>query len=188
MTDASPYAPMPSCEATQAQAIFAGGCFWCMQPPFDQCPGVIRSVVGYCGGQLERPSYQQVCAGNSGHLESILVIYDPQVVSYAELIALFWRTIDPTQADGQFADRGSHYHTAIFVATAEERAIAEEAKAALAASGMFQAPIATRIREATPFYPAEEYHQQYYRKQMAHYQAYKEGSGRGPFLRRTWGA
>ncbi|TVR47341.1 MAG: peptide-methionine (S)-S-oxide reductase [Planctomycetota bacterium] len=181
MTSAPP--PLPP---GHASAVFAGGCFWCMQPPFDETAGVLATYAGYCGGHLPNPSYEQVCAGGSGHLESVLVIYDPQRVSYAELIEVFWRSIDPTQGDGQFADRAGHYLSAIFVADDEQRQIAEAAKATLAESGIFNRPIATQILAAAPFYLAEDYHQHYYRKQVAHYQAYKEGSGRGPFLRRVW--
>lgn len=181
------YANLPPIGPGQHSAIFAGGCFWCMQAPFDQTPGVIATVVGYCGGHIERPSYEQVCAGGSGHLESILVVFDPQVVSYAQLIDVFWRCIDPTQDDGQFADRAGHYLSAIMVADEDQRQAAEQSKAALAASGLFTQPIATQIILAQQFYPAEEYHQHYYRKQQAHYQAYSEGSGRAPFLRRVWG-
>ncbi|TVR08096.1 MAG: peptide-methionine (S)-S-oxide reductase [Planctomycetota bacterium] len=180
------YASIPELPPLARQATFAGGCFWCMQPPFDACPGVIHTLVGYCGGSVERPSYQAVCSGSTGHLESILVQYSPQEVSYTELLDIFWRSIDPTQADGQFADRGSHYHSAIFVGNEEERAIAEASRDSLQASGIFRDPITTRIVDAAPFYPAETYHQNYYRNNSLHYNAYKEGSGRGPFLRRVW--
>ena len=178
---------LPQVSSNHAQAVFAGGCFWCMQPPFDASEGVIATCVGFAGGTSPNPSYEQVCAGGTGHLEAVFVVYDPAVICYEQLIDIFWRSIDPTQTDGQFGDRASHYLTAILVASEDERAIAKASKDKLAASGIFAAPIATQIVDATPFYPAEEYHQQYYLKQQAHYAAYKEGSGRGPFLRKTWG-
>lgn len=187
MSDSS-YASIPDLPPGAQQAVFAGGCFWCMQPPFDATPGVLATRAGYCGGSVERPSYEAVCAGDTGHLEAVLVQYDPQQVSYPQLLEVFWRSIDPTQADGQFADRGSHYHSAIFVANDEERRQAEASRQALADSGTFTAPITTRILDAAPFYPAESYHQDYYRRNSLHYNAYKEGSGRGPFLRRVWGS
>ena len=169
-------AQIPAIDPAHRTAIFAGGCFWCMQPPYDATPGVIATVVGFAGGKVENPSYEQVCAGGTGHLEAVLVIYDPEQISYADLVEIFWRSIDPTQTDGQFGDRASHYLTAILVANEEERAVAEQSKQALADSGYFDKPIASAIIDSTPFYPAEEYHQKYYLKQQAHYQAYKEGS------------
>ncbi|HXH72627.1 MAG TPA: peptide-methionine (S)-S-oxide reductase MsrA [Mariprofundaceae bacterium] len=169
------------------QAVFAGGCFWCMQPPFDQAPGVLATEVGYSGGNVPSPTYEQVCRGDTGHLEVIRVTYDPGQISYAELLEIFWRNIDPTQSDGQFADRGPQYRTAIFVSNAEERRLAESSKASLQASGKFAAPLATEIRDSAPFYPAEDDHQHYYRKNTLHYQLYKKGSGRAGFIERYWG-
>lgn len=180
-------AELPPLETGQARTIFAGGCFWCMQPPFDATEGVIATAVGFAGGSIPNPSYEQVCAGGTGHLEAVYVVYDPAIITYEALIDIFWRSIDPTQTDGQFGDRASHYLTAILVASETERQIAQASKERLAASKIFNAPIATEIIDSTPFYPAEEYHQKYYLKQQAHYASYKESSGRGPFLRKTWG-
>jgi peptide methionine sulfoxide reductase msrA/msrB len=168
-------------------AIFAGGCFWCMQPPFDRTKGVVETVVGYSGGDEVNPTYDQVSNKRTGHREVVRVTYDPAQVSYAELLEVFWRSIDPTQANGQFADIGLPYQTAIFVANEEERRIAEESKQKLAASGKFQKPIAVPILAAKQFWPAEDYHQKYYLKNPTHYKAYYVGSGRGPFLEKTWG-
>lgn len=173
--------------AEPGRAVFAGGCFWCMQPPFDNTPGVLATEVGYCGGSLPNPTYDEVSRGDSGHLEAVRVIYDPAEVSYAELLEVFWHNIDPTQGDGQFADRGPQYRTAIFVSNAEERQQAEMSKARLQASGKFQSPVVTEIREAATFFPAEDYHQEYYRKNAVHYQLYKRGSGRAGFIEKTWG-
>lgn len=176
-----------SIAAESAEAVFAGGCFWCMQPPFDNTPGVTKTETGYSGGDVPNPTYEQVSRGNTGHLEAIRVTYDPALVSYATLLDVFWHNIDPTQGDGQFADRGPQYHTAIFVANETERRLAEASKAKLAASGKFDAPIVTQIRDAAPFYPAEEDHQAYYRKNPLHYELYKRGSGRAGFIERQWG-
>ena len=168
-------------------AIFSGGCFWCMQPAFDKLPGVHATVVGYTGGSVANPTYEQVTSGKTGHRESIKVVYDPTKVSYEKLLQAFWHTIDPTQTDGQFADRGSHYLTAIFVKDDEQRRLAEASKMELAKSGKFQKPIATEILSAGEFYPAEDYHQAYYKKNALHYNSYKVGSGRAGYLERTWG-
>lgn len=167
-------------------AIFGGGCFWCMEPPFEQVDGVLEVMAGYSGGDEENPSYDQVSAGLTGHLEAVRVIYDPSVVSYNDLVDIFWRQIDPTDDGGQFADRGNHYRTAIFVTDEEQRRIAEASKQALDKSGMFDRPVVTRILPAKTFYPAEEYHQDYYLKNVLHYAAYKRGSGRAGFLEETW--
>jgi len=167
-------------------AIFAGGCFWCMQPPFDNAKGVVATEVGYTGGKGANPTYAQVSTGTTGHYEAIRVTYDPKRIAYAELLEIFWHNIDPTDGNGQFADRGSQYHTAVFVNNAEERRLAEESKAKLAASGKFVRPIITPILPAAPFYAAEEYHQGFYRKESGHYQRYKKGSGRADFIERHW--
>ncbi len=169
------------------QAYFAGGCFWCMQPAFDRTPGVLRTAVGFTGGSSVNPSYEQVCTGNTGHFEAIEVEYDPAVVYFGDLIDVFWRNIDPTQVDGQFADRGSHYRTAIFYNDAEEQELAEASVRELDESGKFAAPIATMILPAKPFYPADDYHQRYYQKSAAHYESYKHGSGRAGFIQKNWG-
>jgi len=167
-------------------AVFGGGCFWCMEPPFEQLDGVVDVMAGYSGGDEKNPTYQKVSSGRTDHVESVLVIYDPSKITYKELLDTFWRYVDPTDPGGQFADRGDHYKTAIFYNDQEELAIAERSKEELAASGIFSQPIATAIRPAKPFYPAEEYHQDYYKKNVVHYEAYKVGSGRAGFLENTW--
>lgn len=167
-------------------AIFGGGCFWCMEPPFEQLEGVIEVTAGYSGGDEVNPTYEQVSSGRTSHFEAVQVVYDPAKISYQQLVEVFWRQIDPTDGGGQFADRGKHYRTAIFYSTDEQKKIAEESKAALDASGMFEKPVATMILPAKPFYAAEEYHQDYYRKNVLHYSAYKVGSGRAGFIERTW--
>lgn len=167
-------------------ATFAGGCFWCLQPAFDARAGVVSTQVGYCGGSVPHPSYEQVCSGGTGHLEAIEVRYDPGLVSYEALLDVFWRQIDPTQDDGQFADRGSQYRTAVFYHDEAQRRAAEASRQALGASGRFERPIATAILPAAAFYPAEEHHQKYYRKRSAGYKAYRAGSGRQAFIERAW--
>ena len=167
-------------------ATFAGGCFWCMQPPFDHLPGIVKTTVGYTGGQIANPTYEQVCTGKTGHIEAIQVEYDPQKVSYEALLKVFWHNINPTTRDGQFADRGTQYRTVIYTHTPEQKKAAQASKAALEASGKFKEPIATTIEPAKTFYPAEEYHQCYYKRNPTHYEAYKEGSGRADYIRRTW--
>jgi peptide methionine sulfoxide reductase msrA/msrB len=169
-------------------ATFAGGCFWCMQPPFEHIDGVSKVVAGYTGGTVANPTYEQVCSGRTGHLEAVEVRFDPSRVSYAQLLEVFWRNVDPTDAGGQFADRGHQYQTAIFVHSDEQRRVAEESKTALAESGRFSRPIMTRIVKAEHFYPAEEYHQSYYKKNTSHYNRYKKGSGRSDFLIKLWGS
>lgn len=169
------------------KATFAGGCFWCMQPPFDAKEGVISTVVGYSGGQTDNPTYEAVSTGRTGHLEAIEVTYDPQKVSFTELVDIFWRQIDPTQADGQFADRGQQYTSAIFYQDDEEKKIAELSKKNLVNSGLFDKPIVTAVLPVKKFWPAEEYHQKYYLKKTFHYKMYKQGSGREAFIERKWG-
>jgi methionine-S-sulfoxide reductase len=168
-------------------ATFAGGCFWCMQPPFDKTRGVVSTVVGYTGGKEKNPTYEQVSSGRTGHRESIQVTFDPAQVTYEQLVDVFWHNINPTQADGQFADIGAQYRTAVFYRSEEQKRIAEESKAKLGKSGKFSKPIAAEILPEGPFYPAEEYHQKYYQKNPEHYRSYAVGSGRYPFLERTWG-
>lgn len=172
--------------STHKTAVFGGGCFWCMEPPFEQLDGVVEVKAGYSGGEEENPTYEQVSSGRTGHIESVRVVYDPEKISFKELLDTFWRYVDPTDPGGQFADRGDHYKTAIFYNNTEEKKIAEQSRAELEASGVFNKPIATAIRPAQPFYPAEEYHQDYYKKNVFHYEAYKVGSGRAGFLERTW--
>jgi len=168
------------------EIVLGGGCFWCMEPPFEKLDGVIEVTAGYCGGDEQNPTYEQVSSGRTGHIESVRVVYDPEKISLAQLLDTFWRYIDPTDGGGQFADRGDHYKTAIFYNNDEEKNIAEESKAALAASGVFDRPIATAIRPMKKFWVAEEYHQDYYKKNVLHYEAYRVGSGRAGFLERTW--
>ncbi|MFN2477228.1 MAG: peptide-methionine (S)-S-oxide reductase MsrA [Chthoniobacterales bacterium] len=170
-----------------SRAIFAGGCFWCMQPPFDHAPGVISTLVGYVGGSEANPTYKQVSAGETSHRESIEVTYDPSKVSYEKLLEIFWHNISPIQRDGQFRDVGDQYTTAIFYTTEEQKAAAEQSKQQLGSSGKFQKPIATAILPAGRFWPAEEYHQKYYIKNPEAYGMYRFGSGRSGYLKRTWG-
>lgn len=176
-----------SASAETKTAVLAGGCFWCMQPPFDKAKGVVKTVVGYSGGGEVNPTYEQVSGKKTGHRESVQITYDPAQISYAELLEIFWRQINPTQANGQFADIGLPYKSAIFYANEEEKKLAEQSKEALAKSGKFSQPIVTDILAAAPFYPAEEYHQKYYQKNAADYKAYYVGSGRAGFLQNTWG-
>ena len=165
-------------------AIFAGGCFWCTEAVFDSRPGVIKVTSGFTGGHTSNPSYREVTAGHTGHYEAVEVIYNPKDTTYEQLLTMFWESIDPTDADGQFADRGKSYHTAIFYLDDEQKEIAEKSKKELAEKlGM---KIATEILPAKPFYPAEDYHQKYYQKNSLHYQLYKKGSGREDFLKEFW--
>jgi len=167
-------------------ATFAGGCFWCMQPPFDNLKGVISTEVGYTGGHVKDPTYEMIGRGDTGHYEAMRIVYEPAVVSYEKLLETFWHNTDPTQADGQFADRGSQYHTAIFYHDEKQKSLAEESREALEKSGKFDQPIVTKILKAEIFYPAENYHQDYYRKNSEHYKRYKRGSGREGFIERNW--
>ncbi len=167
-------------------ATFAGGCFWCTESDFAKIPGVKAVVSGYTGGNGPDPTYEAVCRGTTGHYEAVQVHYDPERISYGELLELFWRTIDPTDGGGQFVDRGPQYRTAIFYADDEEKRLAEASKRSLEASGRLSGPVVTAIRPLTVFYPAEDYHQDYYRKAPQHYQAYRRNSGRDEFLRRLW--
>jgi methionine-S-sulfoxide reductase len=168
-------------------ATFAGGCFWCMQPPFDNAEGVVSTRVGYTGGDVPNPTYAQVSSGTTGHLEAIEVTYDPKQISYEDLLTIFWHNIDPTQGDGQFVDRGPQYHTAIFYHDEAQHHAAEQSKSALAASGKFDSPIVTKILPAKPFYPAEDYHQHFSDKNPLRYEIYRSGSGRSRYIERTWG-
>ncbi len=176
----------PSTQVAPGEAIFAGGCFWCMESIFQPLPGVVDVTSGYTGGSVVDPSYEQVSTGTTGHFESILVRYAPSKISYADLLAVFWRHIDPTDPQGQFHDRGSQYRTAIFYLNDEQRALAVSSKEALAQSGIFAKPIATLILPAQKFYPAEEYHQDYYIKNAARFNSYRAASGREAFSRRAW--
>ncbi|MEZ5854322.1 MAG: peptide-methionine (S)-S-oxide reductase MsrA [Hyphomicrobiaceae bacterium] len=168
-------------------ATFAGGCFWCVESDFDKVDGVLQTVSGFMGGKLAHPTYKQVSAGNTGHLEVVQVTFDPKKVSYQKLVDYFWHKIDPYDAGGQFCDRGESYTTAIFVYTPEQRKIAEASKAALAKDGPLKEPIATAIRDASTFTPAEEYHQDYYKKNPFRYKWYRTGCGRDARLEQVWG-
>lgn len=169
-------------------ATFAGGCFWCMQPPFDKLKGVLSTSVGYAGGPEKNPTYKQVAYGRTGHTEAIQVIYDPRKVSYQKLLKVFWQNINPTQVNGQFYDRGRQYRTAIFFHSAKQRKQALATKALLNKSGCFKKPIAVEITKAGPFYHAEKYHQKYYKKKPYHYKRYRIGSGRDAYIKIRWGA
>ncbi|AVQ99179.1 methionine sulfoxide reductase [Oceanobacillus iheyensis] len=167
-------------------ATFAGGCFWCMVEPFDQRPGIHRVVSGYTGGHVENPTYEQVCSDTTGHVEAIEITFDPEVMPYEQLLRTFWQQIDPTDAGGQFNDRGESYQTAIFYHNEQQKQQAEQSKKELEQSGKFSKPIVTPILPAKPFYLAEENHQDYYKKQSFHYKLYKKGSGREDFIKNTW--
>lgn len=169
------------------KATFAGGCFWCMQPPFDYAKGVVSTVVGYTGGKEKNPTYKQVSSGSTGHRESVQVTFDPAQISYDQLLDIFWRSFNPTQADGQFADIGPQYRAAVFYHSEEQKRLAEQSKGRLAKSGKFKKPIVTEILPASTFWPAEEYHQKYYLKDPADYNRYKVASGRAGFLHSVWG-
>lgn len=167
-------------------ATFAGGCFWCMVTPFDEMPGIIGVRSGYTGGHTENPTYAEVCTGKTGHLEAVQIKFDPEVFPYQKLLGIFWAQIDPTDAGGQFGDRGSSYRTAIFYHNDEQKQQAEASKQELQESGRFNKPIVTEILPAKPFYEAEEAHQDYARKNPKHYERYGEASGRKPFIREYW--
>jgi peptide methionine sulfoxide reductase msrA/msrB len=177
---------MASAGENHRTATFAGGCFWCVEAAFEQLDGVVSVTSGYAGGKEVDPTYQQVSSGSTGHLEAVQIVFDPRKVSYAELLEVFWRQIDPADAGGQFADRGNQYTTAIFYHDDQQRSLAERFKRQLTSAGLFDKPVATRITPFTNFYPAEEYHQDYYLKNPAHYKRYKVGSGRAGYIQRVW--
>lgn len=180
--------PMTDDAKTTRLATFAGGCFWCLESDFAQLPGVLKVISGYSGGEKIEPSYDEVCSGSTGHLEAVQVHFDPARIGYAELLDVFWRHIDPTDDGGQFVDRGNQYRTAIFTHDSEQQALAEASKQALERSGRFGSPIATVIEPVRNFYAAEDYHQEYHRKQPARYRAYRAASGRDRCLTRIWDA
>jgi peptide-methionine (S)-S-oxide reductase len=171
----------------QAVAVFAGGCFWCVEADFDKLPGVISTTSGYTGGRVPNPTYEQVSYERTGHYEAVRIVYDPKRVSYVRLLDHFWRNIDPTDAAGQFCDKGESYRSAIFALTPEQRRLAEASKARLAASGRLKAPVATAVVAGAPFYPAEGYHQDYYKKNPIKYRFYRARCGRDARLREVWG-
>ena len=170
---------------TQASAIFAGGCFWCMVQPFDQHPGILKVTSGYTGGHVVDPTYAQVCSGTTGHTEAVKIDFDPAVISYQELVDIYWQVTDPTDASGQFQDRGDNYRPVIYVANEDQQQIATASRAALAASGVFKEPIVTTIEPVQPFYPAEDYHQDFYKKDPAR-MALEEAGGRAHFIKSHW--
>ena len=169
------------------KAYFAGGCFWCMEPPFEALDGVLEATSGYMGGETENPTYEQVSMGNTGHAEVVEIEYDPNIITYSELLEVFWRNIDPTALNYQFADVGSQYRTEIFTVGPNQMEEALNSKDELEKSNKFDKPIVTAITEAPVFYIAEEYHQDFYKKQSARYKIYAEASGRKGFLEDTWG-
>lgn len=168
-------------------AVFAGGCFWCTESDFEKVDGVIEAISGYTGGDMANPTYEQVSAGGTGHVEAVKVIYDPTKITYEQLLDVFWRHMDPTDAGGQFVDRGSQYRGVIFYANDKERGMAEASKKKLAASGRLDKPVVTEILPLGAFYPAEDYHQDYYKKNPIRYNWYRSGSGRDQFLEKVWG-
>ena len=173
--------------ANSAKAIFAGGCFWCVESDFDKVPGVISTTSGYIGGTTANPTYEQVSAKGTGHAEAVEIVYDPQKVTYDRLVEYFWHTIDPTTKDQQFCDRGTPYRTAIFAQDAEQLKIARASKAALEKSKPFKDPVVTEVVLGTKFYPAEDYHQDYYLKNPVRYKYYRNGCGRDARLKDLWG-
>ncbi len=178
----------PATDASQKTqtAVFAGGCFWCTESDFEKVDGVIEAISGYTGGHLANPTYKQVSRGGSGHVEVVQVVYDPEKITYEQLLDVFWRHVDPTDAGGQFVDRGSQYRSAIFYAEDAERRLAQDSMKRLEKTGRFNMPIVTDILPLGTFYPAEEYHQDYYKKNPIRYKWYRSGSGRDQYLKKTW--
>jgi len=180
--------PQTGAKPATARATFAGGCFWCMEEPFDKLDGVLATTSGYAGGQKRNPTYEEVSAGVTGHTEAVQVLYDPKKVSYEKLLDVFWHNIDPTVKDRQFCDVGSQYRSSIFVHTDEQRRAAEASKSALEKSKPFKDAIVTPVVAATDFWPAEEYHQDYYRNNPIRYKYYRTGCGRDARLKQLWGS
>jgi peptide-methionine (S)-S-oxide reductase len=178
----------PSAGEERAKATFAGGCFWCMEPPFDALAGVVSTTSGYTGGHDQDPTYEEVSAGGTGHAEAVQIVYDPAKIDYAALLEVFWHNVDPTTANRQFCDSGTQYRSAIFFHDETQQRLAEEAKKRLEASGRFAKPIVTEIVPAGPFYSAEEYHQDYARKNPIRYKFYRASCGRDRRLDEVWGA
>ena len=177
----------PAAQAGTAKATFAGGCFWCMEEVYDKVPGIIATVSGFMGGHVKNPTYEQVTTGRTGHAEVVQVEYDPAKVSYARLLEVFWRNVDPTQKDGQFCDHGPHYRTAVFFHDDEQRKLAEASKTALQKNKPFKGEIVTEITRAAEFYPAEGYHQNFHLTNPTRYKFYKTGCGREARLQQLWG-
>jgi len=178
--------PMNDSDKNLKKATFAGGCFWCMEKPYEAYDGIHTVISGYTGGAQDEPSYHEVSSGSTNHREAVQITYDPAVITYDELLDIFWRQIDPTDDGGQFADRGGHYTTAIFYHDDDQKQLAERSKQNLDASEKFNDPVVTQIIKASEFFEAEDYHQDYYKKNPVHYNSYYIGSGRGPFLKKTW--
>ncbi len=170
---------------TTATAVFAGGCFWCMEPPYDALAGVVATTSGFTGGQKANPSYKEVSGGNTGHIEAVQIAYDPAKIGYEKLLEVFWRNVDPLDDGGQFCDRGHEYTTAIFYQNEEQKRLAEQSKAAI--EKQLGRPVATVLRPATPFYAAEDYHQDYYTKNPIRYKYYRYSCGRDQRLEKLWG-
>jgi peptide-methionine (S)-S-oxide reductase len=170
-----------------ATATFAGGCFWCMEPPFDKLDGVVSTTSGYTGGNVDNPSYEEVSSGGTGHTEAVEIVYDPAKISYETLLEVFWVNIDPTDAKGQFCDRGSQYRSGIFYHSDEQRRLAEASKKQIETSGRLPKTVVTEVTEATAFYRAEEYHQDYYQRHAFRYKLYRRGCGRDRVLEKLWG-
>jgi peptide-methionine (S)-S-oxide reductase len=177
----------PAAGAATAKAIFAGGCFWCMEHPFDVLPGVVSTTSGYIGGQKKNPTYEEVSSGRTGHTEAVQVVYDPKKVTYEKLLDVFWHNIDPTVKDQQFCDHGSQYRSGIFYTDDEQKRLAEASKATLDRNKPFSAAIVTEITRASEFYPAEDYHQDFYLKNPLRYKYYRSGCGRDARLKQLWG-
>ena len=174
-------------DARYEKATFAGGCFWCMEPPFDELPGVISTTSGYTGGRTKNPTYEQVSSGGTGHAEAVEVVYDPSKITYARLLDVFWKNIDPITPNKQFCDVGTQYRSAIYYHNEEQRRLADASKKALENSARFQQPIVTEIAGASAFYRAEEYHQDYYKKNPLRFKFYKYTCGRDQRLEELWG-
>ncbi|HSB36855.1 MAG TPA: peptide-methionine (S)-S-oxide reductase MsrA [Thermoanaerobaculia bacterium] len=180
--------PVPAGARKQlSRATFAGGCFWCMEPPFEALDGVVSVTSGYTGGSKENPTYEEVSSGRTGHAEAVQVVYEPAKISYERLLDVYWRNVDPTDRTGQFCDRGSQYRPAIFVHDERQRKLAEASKTALAKTKPFAAPVVVEIVPASAFWPAEEYHQKYHSKNPIRYRYYRTGCGRDARLRELWG-
>ena len=179
--------PLVHAETKLEKATFAGGCFWCMEPPFEKLDGVIEVISGYTGGSKENPTYEEVSAGGTGHVEAVQITYDPTKITYSDLLDVFWRQIDPTDPNGQFVDRGSQYRSVIFYHDEEQKRLADQSKEALDKSGRYDKPIVTEIVEASVFYEAEDYHQDYYKKNPIRYKYYRYNSGRDQYLKKVWG-
>jgi peptide-methionine (S)-S-oxide reductase len=186
-SDSDP-APLPRVPAGAATAIFAGGCFWCMEAPFDKIDGVFSTTSGYIGGKKKDPTYKEISSGYTGHTEAVMIVFDPKKVSYDRLLHVFWRNIDPTVKDQQFCDVGSQYRSGIFYTDDAQKTAADASKAALMKSKPFKGDILTEVTKATQFYPAEEYHQDYYQKNPVRYKFYRNGCGRDAKLKSLWGA